>query len=341
MNVLYHLTVLPPKIPEAEALSQEIAALRSRFKGDLVYLNPNVRSPVYLPRLLFGLPKLRALRAREREVQLHHVYNPDPFPFPILRCLQRPVIYTITSGVGERLRPGFFNGLAAVTVADERSLTRLVSNGVKNGVLVRPGIDTSRFTCSPLPLRSDIRLMVGSAPWTPAQFQTKGVEALLAAASQNPRLHLVFLWRGVLAETMVERVRRLDLAKQVTIIDELVDVNRVLAGVHAGITLAAKPGLIKSYPHSLLDSLAAGKPVLVSRAIPMADYVEATGCGRVIDRVGPADILTAVDALVRDYAALQKTARQVGQRDFRQEAMIASYQNVYEAVLAAERVAAV
>lgn len=341
MNVLYHLTVLPPKIPEAEALSQEISALRRRFKGDLVYLNPNQHSPVYLPRLLFGLPKLKALRIMEREVQLHHVYNPDPFPFPILRLLQRPVIYTITSGVGEWLKPGYFNALAAVAVADERSLKRLEANGVKNGVLVRPGIDTSRFTCSPLPLRSDVKLMVASAPWTQAQFQTKGVDALLTAARQNPRLHLVFLWRGVLAEAMTERVRRLDLAKQVTIIDELVDVNRVLAGVHASITLAAKPGLIKSYPHSLLDSLAAGKPVLVSRAIPMADYVEATGCGRVIDQVNPADILTAVDALVQDYDAYQAIARQVGQRDFTQEAMITSYQKLYEAVLATERATAV
>jgi glycosyltransferase involved in cell wall biosynthesis len=290
---------------------------------------------------LFGLHKLRVLRAREREVQLHHVYNPDPFPFPILRFLQRPVIYAITSGVGERLKPGFFNGLAAVAVADERSLKRLEANGVKNGVLVRPGIDTSRFSCSPLPLRSNIKLMVGSAPWTLAQFQTKGVAALLAAARQNPQLHLVFLWRGVLVDEMIERVRRLDLAKQVTIIDELVDVNRVLAGVHASITLATKPGLIKSYPHSLLDSLAAGKPALVSRAIPMADYVEATGCGQVIDQVSPTDILAGVDALVQDYDALQHTARQVGQHDFTQEAMITSYQKVYESVLAAERAAAV
>jgi hypothetical protein len=72
----------------------------------------------------------------------------------------------------------------------------------------------------------------------------------------------------------------------------------------------------------------------------MADYVEATGCGQVIDQVSPADILTAVDSLVQDYDALQETARQVGQRDFTQEAMIASYQNVYDTVSTAERVAA-
>jgi glycosyltransferase involved in cell wall biosynthesis len=181
--------------------------------------------------------------------------------------------------------------LAAVAAADERSLKRLRKWGVTNVVLVRPGIDTARFSHSPLPLHGDIKLMVGSAPWTKGQFRTKGVEALLEAARQNSRLRLVFLWRGVLAEEMEQRARQMNLGRQVEVLNRLVDVNRVLADVHASITLATDPAIIKSYPHSLLDSLAAGKPVLVSRSIPMADYVEQTGCGEVVENVTPADIL--------------------------------------------------
>ncbi len=335
MNILYHLTVLPPPMPGAEALSQEISALRSQFGGELVYLNPNQHWPIYLPRLLFGWSKLKELRAKEAELHLHHLYNPDPFPFPILRRLCRPVIYTISSGVGvNRLNAAFFNSLAAVAVADERSLKRLKARGVNNGFLVRPGIDTKRFTCSPLPLRSEIRLVVASAPWSMAQFLTKGVESLLAAASQAPHLHLTFLWREVLAEEMMKRVRRLNLEKQVTVLNKLVEVNQVLAGVHASIALATKAGIIKSYPHSLLDSLAAGKPVLVSRSIPMADYVAQTGCGKVVNSVSPTGILAAVESLAQNYEALQKSAQQVGQRDFSQPAMIASYQKVYERIMA-------
>ncbi len=334
MNILYHLTVLPPKMPEGEAMSQEINALRGHFGGDLVYLNPNQHSPVYVPRLLFGFHKLKQLRAREANLQLHQLYNPDPFPFPILRLLRRPVIYTLSCGVGTR-RPNvaFFNSLAAVTVSDERSLKRLRSWGLDNVTRVRPGVDTTRFTCSPLPLRSEIRLMVGSAPWTRGQFRAKGVDALLSAAQQSPRLHLVFLWRGVLAEEMERRVRRMNLKSRVVVLNELVDVNQVLAGVHASITLAADPAIVRAYPHSLMDSLAAGKPVLVSRAIPMSDYVEQTGCGKVVPNVTPTDVLTAVEALVREYEDLQKMAQQVGQRDFSQQAMIASYQKVYERVI--------
>jgi glycosyltransferase involved in cell wall biosynthesis len=334
MIPLYHLATLPPKMPRAEAISQEINALREHFGGDALCVNPNDECPLYIPRLLFGFHKLGELRSREANLDLHHFYNPDPFPFPYLYRLRRPVVYSITCGVGDR-RPNvaFFSSLAATAVSDERSLRRLRSWGLENAVLVRPGIDTRRFTCSPLPLRSEIRLMVGSAPWTKGQFRTKGVDALLQAARQAPRLRLVFLWRGIFAGEMARRVRRMNLAGQVTVLNELVDVDAVLAGAHASITLATGPGIVKSYPHSLLESLAAGKPVLVSRAIPMADYVEQTGCGKVVERVTPASILTAVESLTNEYGALQSIAQQVGQRDFSQQQMLTSYRRVYERVL--------
>jgi hypothetical protein len=172
MKILYHLTILPPKMPECEAISQEINALRGHFGDDVVYVNPNQQFPLYIPRLLFGVHKLKEIRSREANLHLHHFYNPDPFPFPYLRRLQRPVIYYVTSGIGDR-RPNlaFFSSLAAVAVSDERSLKRLKSWGLENTVLVQPGIDTTRFSCSTLPLRSEIRLMVGSAPWTKSQFR--------------------------------------------------------------------------------------------------------------------------------------------------------------------------
>ena len=80
--------------------------------------------------------------------------------------------------------------------------------------------------------------------------------------------------------------------------------------------------------------MAAGKPVLVSRAIPMADYVERTGCGAVVDDVTTESILEAVETLAAEYKALQESAQQVGQRDFCQRAMLASFHEVYQDVLA-------
>lgn len=336
MNIRYLIATLPPKLPQAEAISQEISALQSHFGGDLVFINPNQHSPVFIPRLLFGFHKLRQLRAQESHLDFYHFYNPDPFPFPFLRLLRRPIVYSISCGLSDQ-QPNlaFFKGLTLIAAADERSRQRLHQWGLNNVMLVRPGIDTTRFTCSPLSLGSEIRLMVASAPWTKAQFRSKGVEALLRAAQQCARLRLIFLWRGVLMEDMLDLVRQMNVSQQVEIINRQVDVNQILAGVHAGITLASSSAIIKSYPHSLLDSLAAGKPVLLNRAIPMADYVEQTGCGQVVEKVTSEAILTAVEALSSHYEARQQAAQQVGQRDFSQQAMLASFQQLYERVITA------
>ena len=333
MNVLYHLPILPPKMPAGEALSQEIQALRNGNGGDLVYVNPNQNSAIYIPRLLFGLPMLKALRDREKNVDIHHFYNPDPFPYPYLLRLRRPVIYTVSSGISARhIHTQYFNRLAAVTVYDARSHQRLVEAGMRNVHRIPPGIDTSRFTCTPLPLERELHLLVASAPWTRAQFRAKGIDTLLEAAQQDSRLHLTFLWRGILVEEMEKRIHSLGLESQITLINDLVDVNRVLAGVHATITLATDAALIKAYPHSLLDSLAAGKPVLVNRAIPIADYVARTGCGIVAEEVTATGVLTALAKLTQQYDTLQQSAREVGQRDFTLDEVIASYDRIYQSV---------
>jgi len=336
MSMLYHLTILPPSWPECEAISQEVDALRRRFGGHLIYVNPNRQAPLHIPRLFFGLHCLRELRHLEGTARLHHLYNPDPFPFPYLLLLQRPVIYSLTGGIARRQSVSFLRRMAAVTVMDEGSLVRLQGCGLDNVFLAQPGIDTARFTCHPLPLGPEIRLLVGSAPWTKGQFHTKGIVALLEAARREPCLHLVFLWRGVLVEEITRMVKALGIQNQVTILNEVVDVNQILAGVHASIVLATTPAIVKAYPHSSMESLAAGKPVLVSRAIPMAQYVEKAGCGVVVEAVSTDDVIAALESLIGHYPTMQKAASQAGQRDFSQQHMIESYQRVYERVLGSE-----
>jgi glycosyltransferase involved in cell wall biosynthesis len=337
MRVIYLLPILPPMHPECEAISQEIALLRSRFDGRVVYVNPNGRLRLPLPRLAFGLSQLPDLRRQDDDVSLYHFYNPDPFAFPFLLALRRPVVYTIASGVGERPpNLSFLRRMAVVAVPDPRSLARLQAWGLENCLLQRPGIDTSRFTHSPQPLGPDepCRLVVASAPWTEAQFASKGFDALLAAAEQAPELRLTLLWRGVLVDELHARLRTHGLEDRVEVIDGPTDVNAVLARAHGAALLATRPGIVKSYPHSLLDSLAAGKPVLVSRAIPLADYVAKTGCGVLVDEVTPAAVLAGVAKLRTQYDGYRRAAEKMGRRDFSLTGALDSAAAVYQAAQA-------
>jgi glycosyltransferase involved in cell wall biosynthesis len=341
MNIRYLLPILPPSHPDCEAISQEIALLRSRFGGDIVYVNPNRVNPntrLPIPRLAFGLTQLPALR-RAADGALYHFFNPDPYPFPFLLALPPPVVYTITSGVGEQ-RPNlaFLRRMAVVAVPDERSLARLRGWGLENCLLQHPGIDTARFTQSPQPLApgEPCRVVVASAPWTSAQFASKGFDALLAAAQQAPYLQLTLLWRGVLADELRAKLRVLSveqriIEQRIEVMDGPADVNAVLGRAHAAALLATRPGIVKSFPHSLLDSLAAGKPVLVSRAIPMADYVAASGCGVVVDEVSPAAVLAALAQLRAGYDDYRRAAECCGRRDFSHTAALDAAAAIYAA----------
>ena len=332
MPALYHLMIPRPTQPALDAVVQEVEHLRMRLGGEIVYLNPARRPGSLYPERLYGLHRLFYLRRREANVGLHHIYNPHLFCFPYLRWLRRPIIYSVTAGLGSPQRPRNLTALerlSAIVVSNERDQETLRDWGLRNVHVIRPGIDTSRFGPAPPPAGPGLTLLAGSAPWTRAQFRSKGVEALLAAAEARPDLHLVFLWRGLLFEEMQAQVAQRGLQARVEVINRWVDVNEVLGRVHAAVVLATESTLVKAFPHSLLESLAAGRPVLVSRTLPMADYVEQTGCGQAVATVSCEGVLAALRQLEMNYETHRAATLRVGQRDFSREMLVETYSRLY------------
>lgn len=333
MRVLYHIPTPRPKRPECDAVHQEIAALSDRFGGAPIHVHPSEYTRWPLPRLLFGLREARALRWREQDVDIHHIYNPDPYAYPYLRLLKKPIVYTLSAGLrGTRRFPvPFFSRIVAQTVvSDAADAQQLRKIGVLNAEAVPTGIDLSRFRFTQIECDGALTVLSGSAPWTRKQFLTKGVDALLDAATRFPSMRLVFLWRGYLLDEMMRRVSQRDLQARVDVVDEIVDVNRVLAGVHAAVVLASDASAIKAYPHSLIEALAAGRPIVISRGIPMADWAEREGCGVVVERLEPEAVGFALERLRADYTRLQANAHRAGRDAFPIEKTLTGYEAVYQ-----------
>ncbi len=336
MNILYHLTVPPSPMAACDAVVQEVAALRERVGGQIVHLYPGRAPGTRFPRRWWGMQHLFRLRQLEGQIDLHHVFNPDPFPFDVLRFLRRPVIYTAAAGVRAAQRSSacqLARQAHTLIVSTSAELARLRQWGIQNAELVRPGIDTARFSYTPFSLDRPPTLLMGSAPWTREQFHSKGVDVLLQVVQRAPTLRLVFLWRGVLADEMARRVHSAGLDGCVEVLNEQVDVNAVLARVHAAIVLADGDAIIKTYPHSLLEALAAGKPVLVSRSIPMAAEVEQTGCGVIVEQMDAQHVQAALDMLLRDYAHYQQQTSSF-MSDLTIENMTAACGRIYHAARA-------
>ena len=335
VRALYHLTIPPPPIPGTEAVLQEVELLRSRFGGETIFLLPFSRPRPFFPRPFYGLHRLGAIQRLERRVDLHHIYNSELYFFPVLRFLLKPLVYTVVSGFDGNHRIASIDRLRRIhriVVQSRRDLEVLKQQGLTNVMMIRPGIDVPRFSHTPLAAGPDFVLMAGSAPWTREQFRTKGVDALLKVAQQEPSLRLIFLWRGLLLRELEKRVDALRLTDRVEILSEWVDVNEVLARAHAAVVLADWPRLIKAYPHSLLEALACGRPVVVSRQVPMAEYVQETGCGEVVQSLDESELRRAIERLRENYDTCRANALRVGRRDFRQEELLEAYATVYASI---------
>lgn len=333
MNILYHLTSPWPRIPNTDAVFQEVDALRQRFGGDVLQLYPLRRPSRIFPKQLYGIHQVRFLRRFEEKMALHHLYYATLYPFPWLRWLRRPLVYSVVTGVGASIggrRPDWLKRVHTIVTPNPRDEEMLKSLPDVRYRLIRPGIDVERFTHTPCSLDREMVLLVGSAPWIRRQFVEKGIDLLMEmAASGTVPLRLVFLWRGWLADELKRRIARRGLASRVEIINEWADVDRILGKVHATVVLADSEKLVKAFPHSLMESLAAGKPVLVSACIPMADYVSSAQCGEVVPVLTLESIQGAVLRLMDHYAERQANALARGHADFALAPMLAAYGKVY------------
>lgn len=311
---------------------QEVAALRSTFQADILNLFPLKKPSSRFPRELYGLHKFRELRNLERRHELNHLYYGVLYFFPVLRLLRNPIVFTVAAGLDGDNKPAALQRLATfhrIVVSNERDAGVLRTWGLSNYTIIPPGIDASGLTPRSLALTNELTLLMASAPWERQQFDLKGIDTLLETAAKLPFVRLILLWRGMLFGELAERVERHGIGDRVEIVDRKVKVNEYLNRAHATVLLAKHRDIVKSYPHSLIESLISGKPVIVSDAIPMADYVRKNQCGVVVKDVSVRSLTTAIDALRGRYEDMSRSAAQIGPDAFSIQAFIENHRRLY------------
>jgi glycosyltransferase involved in cell wall biosynthesis len=332
MSVLYLVTSSEPVIEGTDATFQDVSVLKAAFDGETINLCPRAIPGRPFPPQLFGFHRLWQIRKLERRCAVTHIFHSVPYPFPVLRFSRNPLVYNVLTSLRQAPKPrrlAWLSRLHRIVVSNQRDADILTCWGLSNWAIVPPAIDVSPLTQSVLPLEDQLTLLMASAPWVEDQFDLKGIDALLDATAAIPTLRLILLWRGLLLKELLERVHRRGLGDRVEIITERVDINRLLKRVHATALLAKRSDIVKAYPHSLLESLVAGKPVILSDALPMADYVRDQRCGLVLEDVSAATLTPAIASLRRHYDQLAQKARQIDAKLFSRQAMIESYRELY------------
>lgn len=333
-KVLYLTTMAPPAVAGTDAVMQDVEFLIQTIGGAHRSIYPLRRPSRFVPHWAMGWLDREALKADAEKSDLIHLFSATLKPIPALSSLKRPIVYSVKASLGADPQAAWFNRHGVqVIVNNERDLNRARAVGLDHVHLLYPVLDLARFTFTPAPADTPFRLMIGSAPWTKAQFKSKGIHALVSAAKQLPDLHLVFLWRNWMIDSLHRMIEEAGIKGQTTIYNEKMDVNQVLADCHASVVLAENERLVKAWPHSALESLAAGKPVILSKCIAMADYVAGKQCGHVLADLDEHLLVESIRSLMANHRQLGGSAmRDQVIRDFHPD-RLGAIQSIYAAAL--------
>jgi glycosyltransferase involved in cell wall biosynthesis len=334
VKIAFHLATPPAPRPELDAAGQEIDSLRRSFGGPLKHLYPGARYRPWIRRRHLRRQQIDEWLALDRAVDLHHVVSDRALDYPVLAKLRCPVVFRLLTPVQDLAtlaRLARYGSIVVSAAAEAERLRRLT--GVP-AVAIPPGIELERFADVAPPPTGPFTVLFGSAPWTRRQFVTKGLDPLLQALGERPEMRLIILWRGVLRSTLEARLRAAGLAARTEVLAERVKPEEVLARAHAAVLVPSSPRVVKAFPHSLLEALAAGRPVLTSDQLALADWTEERGCGLVVPPTADG-IGRGLDRLAADYGAFRRATTALDMSAFSVSRCVATYRDLYQRILGA------
>jgi len=328
-----------PNLTGTDALYNEIYKLKDYFGGRVTSLYPFSKPNSSYPALLYGAHNLFEIKTAESDHKINQIFAPSLSYLPFIHLLKKPIVYNVSTGISERgkLFPnGFLKKVSSFVVSNERDKNILHENGLNNVKIIRSAIETSTFKKHQLSLNGTLHLMMASAPWETKQFHTKGIHLLLSALQQLKGVHLTFLWRNVLVKDMEQLINQYQVADKITFINENVDIQTLLHKVHGCVLLSNNSSIVKSYPHSLLESLACGKPVITSKEIPMADYINENQCGLILNDFNHHALIRLIENFKTNLQNLTDFAFHFNEHDFSIQKMMSEYRLLYHNILATQ-----
>jgi glycosyltransferase involved in cell wall biosynthesis len=284
---------------------------------------------------------------QEDEVDLVHThgYKADLYGYLAAWRCHKPVVATCHNWVGgtaalgiynhlDRMALKKFNALAAVSDAVAQ---RLLAFGVPTEKIktIANGIDVTAFErAQPLPLLKDEgSIVVGVVARLDLQ---KGFEYLLRAARELckmfPGLKIVIAGEGPDRSAIEEMIEQYGLQSSVVLAGQQSN----MPAVYAAMDIFVLPSLNEGLPMTVLEAMAASKPVIATRVGAIPSVIRDGENGLLLVPKDTEGLRNAVASLLNDPARRRRLGDQAHawvSQNYTSEAMALKYREMYEEVL--------
>jgi glycosyltransferase involved in cell wall biosynthesis len=270
---------------------------------------------------------------RRQRIQIVHTYSfyPNVFAIAAARLARTPIVVASIRDMGIYQSPRQLRvqrlvcRLAhRVVVNAEAVKSWLVADGYDGDkiTVIRNGVETSRFNSAgdDLGLRRDLGLPANCpiaavvSRLTPSKGLEDFLEAAAVVARGRPDAHFLIVGKAAPADgayqlALAARAARLGLERRLVFTGLRHDVPEILSQV----SVSVLPSLSEGLSNVLLESMAAGVPVVATRVGGNAEAVEDGGTGLLVAPGDPEALARSIDRLLGD-AELAKSYGRAGRR---------------------------
>jgi glycosyltransferase involved in cell wall biosynthesis len=282
-----------------------------------------------------------------------HGYKADLYGFLAAWRSNKPIVATCHNWVGGTAALGIYNHLdrlalkrfdALAAVSDEVA-QRLLESGVPAEKIktIANGIDVQAFEHGqPLPALS---VTGGKVVGTVARLDLqKGFEYLLRAVRELCNsfygLKVVIVGEGPDRKAIEGMVQEYGLQSNVVLAGQQSD----MPGVYAAMDIFVLPSLNEGLPMTILEAMAASKPVVATRVGAIPKVINDGENGLLVDPRDTDGLRNAIASLLADPGKCRRMGEKAHEwvsRNYTSEAMALKYRQLYEGVLGRTELATV
>jgi glycosyltransferase involved in cell wall biosynthesis len=314
--------------------------------GEITEFNPGGS---FLGKRAFQSYRKLGRHLREHRVSVAHSFDfySNVMLIPVARIVGVPVVIGSFRSMGDRFRPAQFAVLAillqlcdAVVCNSYAAAKRLVECGVSGdkAVVIGNGLSKEAFAEAQPALAPSAGLMrvgmIGRMNEA-VKNHTLFLRAAANLAQTFPNLEFILAGDGDLRPSLEKLARELKIEKRVRFLGERHDIPAVLASLDISVV----PSLSESLSNVIMESMAAGKPVVASNVGGNAELVHEGETGRLVSPHDPKELAGAIARLLEN-SALRKTwgqnARAIALANFGLESVRDRYENLYLELLRAK-----